>query len=212
MARPREFDEAAVLDAAVQCFWARGFEATSVRDLAEGMGITSASLYNAFGDKRSLYQLALNHYLDQTVRDRVTRLEASLPPREAIAGFFGEVIARSLGDRQRRGCLLVNTALEVAPHDADFRRLVAHELKQIEAFFYRCIQAGQLSRVIPAEHPADDMARLLLSVLLGIRVLARSRPQRNLLEGCLRPVFTLLNIATPVSRSGKTAAVTAIPS
>ena len=62
MARPREFDERAVLDAAVQCFWARGYEATSVRDLAQGMGLTSASLYNAFGDKRSLYRRALDHY------------------------------------------------------------------------------------------------------------------------------------------------------
>lgn len=203
MARPREFDETAVLDAAVQCFWARGFEATSVRDLAEGMGMTSASLYNAFGDKRCLYQQALNHYLDQTVRDRVSRLEASLPPREAIARFFDEVIARSLCDRQRRGCMLVNTALELAPHDADFRRVVANELKQIEAFFQRCIHAGQLSRVIPADQPADDMARLLLSVLLGIRVLARSRPQRVLLEGAMRPVLRMLNISAPVGRPGK---------
>lgn len=203
MARPREFDETAVLDAAVQCFWARGFEATSVRDLAEGMGMTSASLYNAFGDKRTLYRRALNHYLDQTVRARVARLETAMPPREAIAQFFDEVIKRSLCDRQRRGCMLVNTALEVAPHDAEFRSIVAEELKQIEAFFYRCIQAGQLSRVIPADHLAEDMARLLLSVLLGIRVLARSRPQRDLLEGAIRPVFRMLNISAPVGRSGK---------
>jgi len=81
MARPREFDETAVLEAAVQCFWARGYEATSVRDLAESMGITSASLYNAFGDKRSLYRRALDHYIAQSFADRVGRLEGHLPPR-----------------------------------------------------------------------------------------------------------------------------------
>ena len=58
MARPREFDETSVLEAAMNCFWAQGFEQTSVRDLAERMGITGASLYNAFGDKRSLYRQA----------------------------------------------------------------------------------------------------------------------------------------------------------
>jgi AcrR family transcriptional regulator len=79
MARPREFDETTVLEAAMNCFWAHGFEQSSVRDLAEGMGITGASLYNAFGDKRSLYRQAFVHYLAQTVRDRVARLE-SLPP------------------------------------------------------------------------------------------------------------------------------------
>jgi TetR/AcrR family transcriptional regulator, transcriptional repressor for nem operon len=62
MVRPREFDEAMVLEAAMNCFWAQGFGQTSVRDLAERMGITGASLYNAFGDKRSLYRQAFVHY------------------------------------------------------------------------------------------------------------------------------------------------------
>ena len=84
MARPREFDEEAVLDAAVQCFWSRGFEATSVRDLAGSMGITGASLYNAFGDKRSLYRKALDHYVENSITDRIRRC-ADKAPRAAIA-------------------------------------------------------------------------------------------------------------------------------
>jgi AcrR family transcriptional regulator len=83
MARPREFDETTVLEAAMNRFWAQGFEQTSVRDLAEQMGITGASLYNAFGDKRSLYRQAFVHYLAQTARDRVARLD-KLPPAQAI--------------------------------------------------------------------------------------------------------------------------------
>ena len=74
MARPREFDETAVLDAAIQCFWAKGFEATSVRDLADEMGITGASLYNAFGDKRALYRRALDQYVAGSLGERVRRL------------------------------------------------------------------------------------------------------------------------------------------
>jgi TetR/AcrR family transcriptional regulator, transcriptional repressor for nem operon len=80
MARPREFDEAAVLDAAIEKFWQCGYEATSVRDLTEKMNIAGASLYNAFGDKRPLYERALNRYLDQTFRERIGRLEPNLPP------------------------------------------------------------------------------------------------------------------------------------
>ena len=64
MARPREFDEADALDAATDCFWRDGYEATSVRDLAARMGITGASLYNAFGDKRSLFREVLQRYAD----------------------------------------------------------------------------------------------------------------------------------------------------
>lgn len=200
MARPREFDETAALDAAMQCFWARGYEATSVRDLASDMGITSASLYNAFGDKRSLYRRALDHYLDQSVRERIARLEGSLSPREAIAAFLQEVIGRSLSDPQCLGCMLVNSALELAAHDADFRRVVADELAQIEAFFRRCVQAAQRTGEITSAQDARDLARLLLSVLLGIRVLARTRPQRALLEGVVGPVLSMLQPARAIRR------------
>src|SRR5271166_3984741 len=101
MARPREFDEEAVLDAAVQCFWAHGYEATSVRDLIEKTGITGASLYNAFGDKRALYQKALDHYVEGSISERIRRCE-NLAPYDAIAGFFAEILSRSLGDREHK--------------------------------------------------------------------------------------------------------------
>jgi AcrR family transcriptional regulator len=83
MARPREFDEGAVLDAAVLCFWKQGYEATSVRDLVEHTGITAASLYNAFGDKRELYEKALKHYVEENIADRIRRCQL-LPPLQAI--------------------------------------------------------------------------------------------------------------------------------
>ncbi len=197
MARPREFDEAAVLDAAIQQFWLRGYEATSVRDLADEMGIAGASLYNAFGDKRSLYERSLNRYLDQTFRERVGRFEHSLPPRDAIVAFLQEIIKRSLNDRQRRGCLLVNSALESAPHDEELRQIVGTFLKEVESFFLRCATLGQRDGTIPKAQSAEDLARLLLGVLLGIRVLARARPDRKLLEGLVTPVFALLDSTVP---------------
>jgi TetR/AcrR family transcriptional repressor of nem operon len=191
MARPREFDEATVLEAAMNCFWAQGYELTSVRELAKQMGITGASLYNAFGDKRSLYRQVLGHYLEQTVRDRVARLE-QLPPFPAIRTFFDEIVERSVTDKQRRGCMLVNSALELAPYDPEFQKLVAQEMIFIEAFFRRCIEAGQKDGTISAIRPAAELAKLLLSVLLGIRVLARTRPQRAVLEDAANAVLELL--------------------
>jgi TetR/AcrR family transcriptional repressor of nem operon len=91
-----------------------------VRDLAEQMGITGASLYDAFGDKRSLYRHSFVHSLEQTVHERVARLE-KLPPALAIRTFFDEIIERSVDDEQRRGCMPVNAALELAPYDPEFR-------------------------------------------------------------------------------------------
>ncbi|AYG61132.1 TetR/AcrR family transcriptional regulator [Rhizobium jaguaris] len=193
MARPREFDEEAVLLLAVERFWEHGYEATSIRDLAAVMGLTSASIYNTFGDKRSLYRRALDFYVDHSFGDRVGRFEGNLPPRRAIEAFFNEIVARSLEDTKRKGCMLVNSALEVAPRDPEFQRVVANVLVQVEAFFRRCIEAGQRDGTISNGQSADDMARMLLGMLLGIRVLARTRPERALLEGLIRPAFVLLD-------------------
>ena len=193
MARPREFDEPAVLGAAIRCFWANGYEATSIRDLASEMGITCASIYNAFGDKRGLYRRALSQYVAGSFGERAHRFENTLPPREAIGAFFGEIIAHSLSDKQRKGCMLVNSALELAPHDGEFQRVIAAVLVEVERFFLRLVRSGQQDGTIASSQPADDLARLLLSVFLGIRVLARARPERKLLEGLVRPVLALLD-------------------
>src|SRR6266852_5437225 len=101
MARRREFDEAAVLGAQKQKCRLEGYEATSVRDVADVLDVAGASLYNAFGNKRTLFERSLNRYLDQTFRERIRRLEHSLPPRDAIVAFLQEIIKRSLNDKQR---------------------------------------------------------------------------------------------------------------
>ena len=210
MGRPREFDEATALDAAIQQFWMRGYEATSVRDLADEMGITGASLYNAFGDKRTLYERSLNRYLDQTFRERIRRLELGLPPRDAIVAFLQEIIKRSLNDNKRLGCLLVNSALEATPHDREHQQIVATFLNEVELFFLRCVTSGQRDETISKAQTAEDLARLLLGVLLGIRVLARARPDRKLLEGLVKPVFAALDDAGPRKRPGKSSKRAAI--
>lgn len=193
MARPREFDEGAVLDAAALCFWKQGYEATSVRDLVAQTGITAASLYNAFGDKRALYQKALDHYVEASVADRIRRCE-SLPPRQAIEAFFDDIVKRSLNDRDRKGCMLVNAALDVAPHDPAFRKVVAEVLIGIETFFLACVRAGQANGTMTRSLSAEALSQNLLGVLMGIRVLARVRPERALLEGVVAPALALLRV------------------
>ena len=183
----------AALNAAIDCFWQRGYEATSMRDLAASMGLSAPSLYNAFGDKQTLFARALERYLDCTTRDRLRRLEISLPPKEAIHRFFAEIVDRSINDRERKGCFLVNSALEVAPHQSELGAMIAEQFGEIEAFFKRCIVAAQADGTAPRGVDANNTARLLLGVLLGIRVLARSAPNRSLLEGVVQPALGLLD-------------------
>jgi TetR/AcrR family transcriptional regulator, transcriptional repressor for nem operon len=194
MSRPSEFNEVAALQAAIDCFWQHGYEATSMRDLAASMGLTAPSLYNAFGDKQTLYARALERNPDCTTRDRLRRYETSLPPKEAIHQFFAEIVDQSIKVRKRKGCFLVNSALEVAPHQSELGAVIAKQFADIEAFFKRCILAAQASGTALRGVDAKNTARLLLGALLGIRVLARSASDRSLLEGVVRLALGLLDM------------------
>ncbi len=193
MARPREFAETTALDGAVECFWRQGYAATSVRDLAAEMGMSCASLYNAFGDKRAVFLQALERYLDGSMRERIRRFETTRPPKQAIRGFIHEIVRRSLADADRRGCLLVNSAMELAPRDRRLQPVIAARLEELEAFFRRMVAAAQRDGTVPRERSAAELARLLLGVVLGIRVLARSKPDPALLHDLARPALALLD-------------------
>jgi TetR/AcrR family transcriptional regulator, transcriptional repressor for nem operon len=197
MGRPRGFDETEVLDAARDAFWARGYEATSTRDLVAATGLTQPSLYNAFGDKRGLFLAALDYYLKCTLRERITRLEANSTPGTAITAFFAEIVQRSLDDPEQRGCLMVNSALEATPDDVELRAALVEELAQTRDFFLRCIEAGQSSGEIKNTIAAADGAQHLLAVLVGLRVLARINPERDWLVKAVSPALIQLGLLPP---------------
>jgi TetR/AcrR family transcriptional repressor of nem operon len=192
MSRPRGFNEEAALDAAMACFWRHGYTATSVRDLGAAMGLGAASLYNSFGGKRQLFTRVLDRYLDNNMRARVARLTTTMSPRAAIQTFFDEVVAASLADSSRRGCLLVNSALEIAPHDAELGETIADRLAEIEGFFRGRVSAAQAEgEAAPNKDPAE-IAHLLLAAILGLRVLARARPEPALLRSIARQALAML--------------------
>lgn len=191
MARPREFDEDIVLDAAMNYFWLHGYETTSVRDLADHMGITPASLYNTFGDKRSLYLRCFKHYLAYRSRER-SKSSERVPAIEAIEAVFREVVRVSLSDKSQRGCMLVNTAIGASNGDSELQEIVVKEFSTIESFFFKCVKAGHADGSIRHDVRPAEAAKMLLSILLGLRVLARNQPQRSVLEGAVRPALEAL--------------------
>lgn len=191
MPRPRAFDEDIALAAATDAFWRHGYAATSVRDLGAAMGLGPASLYNAFGDKQALFARCLDRYLDQGLRARLARLEAEAPPRAAIEAFLGDILARALGDP--RGCLLVNSALEVTPEEGAPGATLARWFTELEGFFLRCVQAGQRDGSIAPQRPAGDLARLLLGTVMGLRVLGRAGADPEIPRGMLRAALSLLD-------------------
>ena len=193
MARPKSFDEDTVLDAATDCFRRQGLNAASIRDLAEAMGIAGPSLYNTFGCKRALFVQALERYVNGGMRCRFAELEQR-GPKAAILAFVAHFMEQALGGAAEGGCLLVNTAMEVDPQDAELTARVADYLGEIEAFLHRNLIAAQAASQIPPELDPEETAGMLLAVLLGISVLARLRPDAAPLERLLTPIFALLEI------------------
>lgn len=198
MARPRQFDEAHVLTAAEEVFWSKGYEAASTRDLADSMGLTQASLYNAFGDKRRLYLKALHQYSSTRIGRRIALSEKAPSSGLVIVTYFTTIMEDSLADPLYRGCLLVNSALEASIDDPQQRAAIADETARIEAFFHKHIAAAQADGEIPATQSPEDLAKLLLSTQFGLRSLVRVRPDRELLNGILKPVMGILQLPWPL--------------
>lgn len=173
MPRERLFSEEEILTIAVRCFSDRGYDATSIRDLTAEMGISATSLYNAFGDKRSLFRKALAFYLATRQRPHLKTLAASYDPARAIIDFLKRSVDEAGG---RRPCLLVATAIDVAPHDSQIAEDVAEAFAEMEAGFARMIRRGQQAGTITNRTDPQALAQMLISLITGLRVLARSDP------------------------------------
>ncbi len=170
------------LEKAMGIFWSRGYEATSMQDLVHGMGLNRGSIYDTFESKRALFIAALKRYDRKCRHAWLCDLENTHPPRKAIRRLFDEWLEVISHDSSRRGCFLTNTALEVAAHDDEIGAIVAASQKETEKFFYRVIKAGQKTGEIAPDLHAKDISRALLAALIGLLVLARSRPERALMR------------------------------
>jgi len=179
----KQFDPDSALDKAMDAFWCRGYEATSMQDLVEATGLNRGSLYNTFGDKRSLFLAALGRYDARHRADLLADLEARFPPREAIRQVFLAFLEQNRGGGGNNGCLINNTAIELAAHDPEIRGIVARAQTEMERFFARMLRKGREDGDIPRHVAPTDTARGLLASLLGLMVLIRSRPDPDLLSG-----------------------------
>ncbi len=188
----KQYDETAVLERAMLTFWTQGYAATSISDLVAATGINRGSLYNAYADKHALFLAALGHYDRRYRADFLTQAAKNNAPKEAILAVF-ESAALAGGDEKRPGgCLLVNTALELSPHDPDVAAFVKASLEEVESFFCEMIEAARGQGDGAGKGDAATLAKTLLGLLLGLRVLARSKQDRTTLDAVVAQARTLL--------------------
>jgi len=178
----KQFNSEEVLDLAMQAFWSRGYEATSMQDLVNCTGVNRASLYATYGDKRALFIAALKKYNERNRKAMLTDLEDRYPPLEAVRQVFKAFIDQASTRDGRRGCFLTNTALELASHDLEIGNIVSRAQEDVELFFARAIKKAKGTGEIDSRIKTTEAARGLLASLLGLLVLIRSRPDPALLN------------------------------
>jgi len=192
MARSKAFDPDVALRKAMQLFWRQGYEATSVDDLVHAMGVNRASLYATFGDKRTLFRLALERYIATVLAPRLDATESASSALAGLRGLLGELIAFAAGDPQRRGCLAVNAACELAGRDPEVTALLKGQAETLETRLARVIARAQANGELPRGRDPTALARLLASVIDGLRVRSKLSPDRAALESIAETAMAAL--------------------
>jgi TetR/AcrR family transcriptional regulator, transcriptional repressor for nem operon len=196
MARPREFDFNQALQAAMLLFWERGYEAASVDDLLRRMKLNRASLYGAFGEKRALFVQALKHYDKNFGYESLLERAQSGSPKKAITELFDETVKanRETPLAERRGCLMQNTALELAPHDAVIRKIVRENTEKCLALFTRVLElAKEKKELNKTRREIPELAVFLFANLAAIRQFGKSGMDESVLRAVRDNALKLLD-------------------
>ncbi|HKE98401.1 MAG TPA: helix-turn-helix domain-containing protein [Actinomycetes bacterium] len=174
MARPKGYDRDAVLRAARDLFWERGYEATSVADLEARTGLNRSSLYQEFGSKHGLFEAALECYADQVIARLLADLRQADAGLAAVAALFTRLggLFRSPASASTRGCLLVNATAELAARDERIRPAAAAYRDRLRETFAAALaqaaERGELSAEV-----VQPRAKLLASTLMGVWLTVR---------------------------------------
>lgn len=171
-----------VVDGAVRVFRERGYHATSVGDLSEATGLTAGSLYKAFGDKRGVFLAAFDRYVN--IRNAQIRVLIDAQPngREKIRALLRFYAESSHGGEGRRGCLVVSSATALATLDEEIAARVEAAMRRSEALLRDLVEAGQKDGSIVNAMNSTALARCLMALLQGFRLIGKSgRTQRDML-------------------------------
>jgi TetR/AcrR family transcriptional regulator, transcriptional repressor for nem operon len=193
MARPREFDEDDVLERAMQVFWRRGYQATSLGDLLEAMHLSKSSFYETFGTKRDLLLTALRRYAGSGMSGVIAPLLRKDASRPEIEETLRKMVRHARSAEGRRGCLINSTLAEVAPHDEVVFAATREALAQLESILTAAVARGQGKGEITTKEDARAIARFLANAIGGLNLAAKARPDRATLDDVVRVTLRALD-------------------
>ncbi|NOQ13450.1 MAG: TetR family transcriptional regulator [Methyloprofundus sp.] len=192
MARSKAFNEEDVLDKAVAVFWAKGYEATSMQDLVEAMGIQRGSLYATFGSKQQLFLQSLERYGKVVVKQFLDILESKSSAVESIELFFAQLVEHLLTAGPLRSCLVTNSAIERGLRDEATKQQVLRLLNGLEKGFYKTLQRANENGELSQELDLKKTASFLTSNMQGLLVIGKVCSERSVLEGINQVTLSIL--------------------
>jgi TetR/AcrR family transcriptional repressor of nem operon len=191
MGRSREFDENVVLQKAMELFWEQGYEKTSMNDLVDHMGIHRRSLYDTFGDKHTLFLKTIDFYNEVIKNKLQAGISHAETPKQAIQFIFDSTIEGY--ENKPGGCLIVNSATELALRDEEVEKKTEAAFMQTEQVLAELIRKGQQTGEISCDYDAEILSEILQNTLLGIRVLARTSASKEKMHRIADFFMNLLN-------------------
>jgi len=190
MPRTKDFEPQEALDVAMDLFWRKGYEAVSMRELLDAMSIGRGSFYGTFGDKHALFLAALDRFREV----RTSWIEEVLEESglEAIEEVFRRSVDGLVAPEVRRGCLLANSAVELAPHDPEVAGRIYRYVSRTEDAFEDALTRAKKAGEISADSDLKALARFLVNTLHGLRVLARAGSDREVLDDAVSVALGVL--------------------
>ena len=193
MARHKEFDQDKALDKAMTLFWHKGYATTSIQDLVDCMGIGRRSLYDTFNSKHDLFIAALDRYRDRSYEAALSAGEALISPKMAIRGIFEEIVAASLADENRKGCFVVNSAVELAGQDETVTIRAKGGFQDLEFVFHGLLQQAQQADELNPDRDIQALAHYLTNAVFGIRVMSKMNPDKQVLTNVMNLTLSILD-------------------
>jgi TetR/AcrR family transcriptional repressor of nem operon len=192
MARTKDFDEEDVLLRAMNLFWLKGYNGTSMQDLVDGLGISRSSLYDTFGDKHSLFVRSLENYRKISADKMAKMARDASSAKDGICKVLEYSIGELVRDKEHKGCFLVNAAVEMAPHDKEVGDMLCQNDKQMGEYFYEAIRKGQESGEITNAQDARLLSQFIINGIKGIRVTAKSSSDKKLFGDLINLTMSVL--------------------
>ena len=193
MPRPKEFIPDEALEKAMQVFWHKGYEGTSMEDLLAAMDLNRGSLYDTFGDKRQLFLKVINRYCHGFVGEKFSLLDQPGLALPTLRRFIFDMIEGALADPQRRGCLIANTVMELSPHEKEIAGTLRQALKMAEDTFFKVLVRAKQQGELKHDKDPRALAGFLTTMMQGTIVMIKAGASADAINQTAETALSILD-------------------